>query len=682
MSFINPWLLLGILAVAGPIILHLRSRRAAAVHRFAAIDFLLSSSRELTLHLRLREALLLALRCLIVAGLAFALAGPLLKMAPVGLNRSAPASTVIILDDSMSMRTRVGGRTLFDAAKDRCEEIIRGMGARDELALLPISRADAPPPLEKDGGMLLSRLERLEPSFLKGNAASALRNAADALASASLASRRVVVISDFRSGTWDEESRGAVQDLAAKGISLTPVDVSDGKAFDNCSIAGLSSSGDSGRLRIGASVRNHSASAKKTGTCRLMLEGGSEVAVSYSVDPGGESPVEFNIANPPSGGLISGSCSIEDDALAEDNVLYFTVFPPGPSRALLVDGDPRARILDSETYYLARALEPGREHKSAFSVEICSAPELADRNTSGYAAIFLCNCSVLDDSSAQKIAAFLQSGGIVFITLGDCFINDELPESLRSIMPGEFASDTPHGGTQGQPARAAKFGPGWRASSDSAGALYGLTSGRIEKYFLTKPAPDSEILITLDNEAPLLLGRRISAGYCLMLTTSIDRDWSDLCIQPGFLPLLHILLRNLLGRDAGDMPPVVETGNSIFLPPTASGANIFISRPDRRVTAPMRSGVGEEYGPIELPGIYRAVSGKADGPVSWAFAANATRDESTLSVFGGVAEGLLAGNVGKKGEMIEARAEYRPLWRILLPLLLALTLIEAYIARK
>jgi Aerotolerance regulator N-terminal len=66
-------MLLGILAVAVPIAIHLIGRRRAKVVRFAALEFLLATRRRTARRFALRERLLLAVRILLCATSAAAL---------------------------------------------------------------------------------------------------------------------------------------------------------------------------------------------------------------------------------------------------------------------------------------------------------------------------------------------------------------------------------------------------------------------------------------------------------------------------------------------------------------------------------------------------------------------------------------------------------------------------------
>src|SRR5882757_489284 len=115
LAFAHPAYLWGLLAIALPILVHLFNQRRPRPLAFGAIEFVLRSQRQKARRLRLRQILLLALRCLLIAGIAVALSRPSLK--PKDGVASGPQATALVLDGSLSMRYRDGSTTLFERAR-------------------------------------------------------------------------------------------------------------------------------------------------------------------------------------------------------------------------------------------------------------------------------------------------------------------------------------------------------------------------------------------------------------------------------------------------------------------------------------------------------------------------------------------------------------------------------------
>ena len=79
MSFLAPLFLAGVAAVALPLLFHLARRTPRVRLRFPSLMFLVPTTPRLTRRNRLEHWLLLALRCLGLALLAFGFARPFLK---------------------------------------------------------------------------------------------------------------------------------------------------------------------------------------------------------------------------------------------------------------------------------------------------------------------------------------------------------------------------------------------------------------------------------------------------------------------------------------------------------------------------------------------------------------------------------------------------------------------------
>lgn len=100
LSFLSPLYLLGALAVAVPILLHLFRRRTELVVDFPAVRFIAPSTVEQKRRRRLRELILLALRVSALVLLAGAFARPYL--AGSVLSDDVPV-TVVAVDTSFSL---------------------------------------------------------------------------------------------------------------------------------------------------------------------------------------------------------------------------------------------------------------------------------------------------------------------------------------------------------------------------------------------------------------------------------------------------------------------------------------------------------------------------------------------------------------------------------------------------
>src|SRR4051812_27934487 len=123
MQFLHPTFLFGLVALALPVLIHFVFKMKAPVVFFPTVRFLRQGDRKVARRQKLQELLLLLLRCLALALLAFALAGPVLKQFG-NTPGSAGTAVVIVLDDSYSMSARDAGGPIFNSAKSMAASIL------------------------------------------------------------------------------------------------------------------------------------------------------------------------------------------------------------------------------------------------------------------------------------------------------------------------------------------------------------------------------------------------------------------------------------------------------------------------------------------------------------------------------------------------------------------------------
>ncbi|MFM9029401.1 MAG: BatA domain-containing protein, partial [Opitutaceae bacterium] len=211
MNFLAPLFLIGALAVAGPVIYHLVRRTTRERLPFGSLIFLRPSPPRLSQRHRFEHLLLLILRCLALALLAFAFARPFLPRTPDDDPSAArPARLVVLLDTSASMR-REG---VWPAVVARANDWIRRAGPADELTLMTFDRAVATL-LPADewrraaagdrAALAAARVAALKPGWGSTRLGSALAAAAEALADAegktAPGPRRIVLVSDLQAGS-------------------------------------------------------------------------------------------------------------------------------------------------------------------------------------------------------------------------------------------------------------------------------------------------------------------------------------------------------------------------------------------------------------------------------------------------------------------------------------------------
>src|SRR5699024_9695369 len=100
MQFLQPWMLIGLLAAAVPIALHLLNRQRAQRVRFPMLTLVSKSQEQRRPTLKLKRWLLLAARILVLLLIPLAMAQPYTECGSKGVAHGDryPAAVVVIMD--------------------------------------------------------------------------------------------------------------------------------------------------------------------------------------------------------------------------------------------------------------------------------------------------------------------------------------------------------------------------------------------------------------------------------------------------------------------------------------------------------------------------------------------------------------------------------------------------------
>jgi len=173
MSLLAAGFLLGLGAIAAPVIIHLIHRQRYPERSFTTLRFFDKTIKHNVLQNRLIDKILLALRVLALAALALGLARPFFDF---GLGEKR-LSMVIVLDNSPTMLRQKDGKPLFDLARESVQKMVAALGKQDRVEILLTSPAAAQN-WTSDGAELRRSLEqragRPTALFVRGEGGDAL----------------------------------------------------------------------------------------------------------------------------------------------------------------------------------------------------------------------------------------------------------------------------------------------------------------------------------------------------------------------------------------------------------------------------------------------------------------------------------------------------------------------------
>ncbi len=198
MSLLAPLALMLGLVAAVPLWLHLRRRKVEMRVDFPAVRYLLRAELEHARELKVRNALLMLLRVIIVLLIALAAARPL---AQLGVSGHGPTALAVVLDNSMSTGAVLNGRSVLADLQEAARVLLRRARASDRVWLVTADGAVT----GGSGATVSEAIDRATPLAGAGDLPAAVRRAAALVPGAQLPASRVVVITDGQANAWPEQ---------------------------------------------------------------------------------------------------------------------------------------------------------------------------------------------------------------------------------------------------------------------------------------------------------------------------------------------------------------------------------------------------------------------------------------------------------------------------------------------
>lgn len=575
LSLLSPWFLLGALAVAVPIVLHLRRRETAPQHAFSAVRFLRRAPFEQRRPRKLHDVLLFLLRSAALLLLAFAFARPYLAGAEI-----AAGTTVIAVDASFSM----GAGDRMDKAKQAALRAVSGVPAGDRVAVV---RFD-------DRAAVLT-----EPTFDRGAARAAVgsiapgRGATEYSAPLAAVTRlvgttggRLVLVTDLQRATWTGTTAGVLAD----NVTLDVVDV--GGTAENLSVGPVRREGEG----IIAQVTNHGFQPRTTRAV-LWLNDRSIAESQAAVEPGRSASVTL-VARLPSAGAVRVSI---DDAggIAADDERFLVLDPPPAPAVTLLGTEPGGEDL----FFLRSAIEAAGEGRR-LALETLSGPA---RNAVTAATarerqvIVLVGTRGLERGTRAALHDYLHEGGALWLAGSETLDAGTLEEIVgQGTLRVEAAADAAFPTVL---APVDRRHPVFAAFGEAAS---GLGEAQFTNALRVVPGPGSRVIARFTNGLPALVEQPVGKGRLAVFASDLGTAWGTFGRRPSFVPFVLETLHYLSGlrpspsewlvadAPAGTLPGVVRGG----VPPRPIAVNVDLRESAAARIAPADfSGAVRRVGP-------------------------------------------------------------------------------------
>lgn len=576
MTLLNPIMLFGMLFAGVPIAIHLLNRNRYRVARFGGMMFLRQAMAVKARKLKLRQFILLLLRCAALALLALALARPVSKPR-LGVVEDAPTTHIIILDSSQSMTWGEGAENAFHQAREQALLIIEKMPEQDNAQIIQGTQKPTAlfPSSTFDKLHIQNRLRSLTPKPASMNVPLALEQAFWAADASRLPRSRVYVLTDGQANGWELDDQ-ALWDRVREHKKLLRVKpfvyIMRGRSEErgkNVAVTDIQTESpvlDVFRpTRFSCSIHNFGSSPQRR-RVRFLVDGVLKRERDVSFPPGeSELKFEHNFDSPGSHYI---TVEAGHDRLAIDDRLAKAFVVRRRVRTLVIEGRSDENPWQADGGFVKMALAGGTEGMGDGLFEVVTHPQ-ADMDACGLDYLRTFQCVILADVASVSdfflfgLERFVEEGGGLLLALGEGTVASEynrMYKDGKGVLPARLSEVKVYDQQYFQPTFPAGAGKGVLDCFDPV-RTHRLGQVNVARFWRTVPAENASVIAHFDG-GPFLVSRAYGAGRTMVWTTTLNPEWSNLVLTPHFLPLIQNLVMYL---SASVTPPVnVRAGQSIF----------------------------------------------------------------------------------------------------------------------
>lgn len=674
MSFLNPLFLLGVAALAAPVLVHLVRRTRARKVQFPALVFVRQIPQRTIRRRTLHNLLLLLLRCLAILLIVLAFTRPFFSGGSAAKETGTNGATVILLDTSLSMRRG----QLFADAQRRAEAVVDEARIGDQLAVLGFDKRYAVlNRFSADKAQLQVAIRSAEAGWDGTDYEQALRGAESLLNENKTGGpRKIVLISDFHTAGW---SSATASFKLGNATELQTIDVGGNNSEANVAVTNVEARGvvfgQKYLENLAVHVNNFSDTPRDRVQISFQINDQTVDKREISFGSRDTRIIEFTNFNLAEG---ANRCAIEINSgdFGADNHFYFTLKRNVPSKALIIEGASRGR---SDSLYLQSALTTNDALPYTFTLKTTGAVDPS--GVAEYSLVILNDAGQVSSALAQSLTKFVEAGGQLIIALGPNTDVTSFNSTLDKVSPIILHEVVRTKTNETVAITEVKFDhPIFEIFRESGR----LSSAQVVGYARSEPQATAAVLARFEDGSPTLVEWRKGKGRVVAFTTSLGPSWNDLPLTPAYLPFVHQMVKYAGQREEGSW---YGLGQTFTVKRERDGAAPAIDTPTgTRLTETRSTSDGDVLVTAREPGFYRL---RYNAQPDFA-AVNIDGDEGDFTklnfaefvagVTGGAgnAEG---GNANQNLSKEEVEGRQRIWWSLLL-LALLLLLTESVLSRR
>lgn len=332
MNFLFPTFLIGLAAIAIPIIIHLFNFRKYKKVYFTNVQFLKELKQESDSKSKLKEWLILAMRILAISCLVFAFAQPFIPGKVKTIQGEKAIS--IYIDNSFSMESTNKKGTLLENSKTLATEIVNTFNASDKFQLLTND-------FEGKHQRFISKEEFVEQlndvkiSSATKSISDVIKRQQDFLQNSSSKNKRIFLLSDFQKNTSVISKSDIDTSISISCIPIISSEVNN-VYIDSVWFETPVQQYETQQI-IHAVIINKSNKDIENGSLKLYINDAQVSLASFNVSAGNKKDVSISFTVKIKG-INKGVLKIEDYPITYDDNFFFSFNAQTTINALLING--------------------------------------------------------------------------------------------------------------------------------------------------------------------------------------------------------------------------------------------------------------------------------------------------------------------------------------------------------
>jgi hypothetical protein len=595
MSFLNPFLLFGSVALAIPVLIHLVRREKSEIIPFSSLMFLLKVPKRSIRQQKMKNLLLMALRLLILALLVGAFARPYItQAAKPAANSNSNRGTVLMLDNSYSMQYGDNFKKLKVEAQKRIDDL----RASDRMAIVAFN--DSATLLSRptsDKNALKAVVDTLEPSFGGTRYYEAFTLADRALGDFGGDQKQLIIISDFQRNGWNRSSRESVisADVKTETVNLAV------KNFNNVGIDSViveqpTSFNRTYNGRVIARIHNYSKDKPIVVPVIVTLDGKEVGRKPVTISANSTALAEFTGFDLRLG-FIKGLVKVDaDDPLKVDNEFRFALERREKLKVLVVDHGKA-----NQSQFLKQAFTASAE--LPFEVTTVTESAITPEELAKHEVVIINDVPRLPDKVRDKMDDLRKTGQGQLVILGE---NSDIgwwdsyaKLPVKPVQRIFVAHD------RGRPYVALttydRNHPIFKLFEKSTRVA--LNSAQFSVYMNVEAKPGAVVLAKYEDGAPAIVESGKEDHGMLVFDSTVDNKWNDLPLKTSFLPLFSEMIYYLSRYNENKGWYQLGEGIPITAGVESATAAVIDPKGERQALGNINAGEAKFFTPV-MPGFH------------------------------------------------------------------------------